>query len=268
LVRFGYDGAAYHGWARQPGLRTVEGEVRHAVVRQGVASSPASAGIQVASRTDRGVSAVGNALVLTSPLAPAPLLRALNGAQPDIFFTAATSVEESFRAREAIARVYRYFEPAGSHDFGRWQEAALRFSGEIDVRSFGRGLSSAEPIWRTVDSVTVTPVPGGALVEVQARSFVWGMVRKIVAALREVEAGRVPIARLEAALRGEVRLTLPMAEAERLVLWAVDFGRPWEHVWGGPNRHQLAWESRARTQAWVRRELLDAFSSGRTSRTA
>lgn len=266
LVRFGYDGAAYRGWARQPGLRTVEGEIGRGMVRAGITSSVASARVEVASRTDRGVSAVGNALTLRSSLSPAPLLRALNGTAPDMAFFATTAVPESFRVRAATRRVYRYFEPTGAHDFDRWAEIARRFSGRVDVRSFGRGLPSDAPVWRTVESVGVSPVPGGAEIELRAPSFVWGMVRKIVATLREVEAGRISFERLDRALRGELRLTVPMAEPEALVLWDVEFGLPWTHSWNGPNRHQLAWLQSTRRNLWMRGELLDALSTARPNR--
>lgn len=257
----GYDGAGYHGWARQPGLRTVEGEIQRGLLRAGIVPSVSAARLEVASRTDRGVSAVGNALTLTSALPPGALLRALNGIAPDIVFTAASVVPDAFRVRSATRRVYRYFEPAGGHDFDGWQATARRFSGSIDVRSFGRAMPMADPVWRTVESVTVTPRPGGAEVEISAPSFVWGMVRKIVAALREVEAGRVSVGQLEAALHGRTRLTLPMAEPERLVLWDVEFPLPWQHRWAGPNRHQSQWERSTRDDVWVRQELLEAFAS-------
>ena len=260
LVRFGYDGRAYHGWARQPGLRTVEGQILRAITRGRVAPSIASARLHVASRTDRGVSAVGNALAVTSSLAPAPLLRILNGAEPDIMFTAAVAVSETFRVRSAVRRVYRYFQARGDHDFRTWPEVARRFSGEIDVRSLGRGLPANLPVRRTIESVTVTPTVGGAVVEVKAPSFVWGMVRKIVAALREVESGRVSIDLLESALAGHTRLTLPMAEPEALLLWDVLYEVPWEHAWSGPNRHQLAWEKSTREGLWTRQEILKEIS--------
>ncbi len=261
LVRFGYYGAAYHGWARQPRLRTVEGQILRAVVRRGIASSAVSAKIEVASRTDRGVSAVGNALALTSSLPPNALLRVLNGVEPDIDFTAARAVPESFRVRAAIRRVYRYFQAEGAHDTRKWSEVARHFSGSVDVRSFGRALPAGSPVWRTIESVTVTSRPGGTVVELRAPSFVWGMARKIVAALREVEAGRVSVDRLDAALQGWTRLTLPMAESEPLVLWNVEYDLPWEYFWAGPNRHQLAWERSSRENLWSHREILDLFTS-------
>jgi len=233
--------------------------VTSGLVRRGLASSASEAHLEVASRTDRGVSAVGNAVALTSEVGGNVLLRALNGIAPDIAFTAARVVTESFRVRAATRRVYRYFEPSGRHDFGAWPEVARRFSGTIDVRSFGRAVSSAAPLWRTIESVTVTSVAGGVVIEIRAPSFVWGMVRKIVAALREVEEGRLPPERLDAALKGEVRLTLPMAEPERLVLWEVEYPDPWEYFWKGPNRHQAAWERGARDGLWSRERFLDSL---------
>jgi len=222
-------------------------------------SSPSSARIEVASRTDRGVSAIGNALTLTSGMGPSSILRALNGIAPDIVFTAASEVLESFRVRAAARRTYRYFEPTGSHDFRSWPAVARRFTGTIDVRSLGRALPVGDPVRRTVESVTVTVVPGGAVIEIQAPSFVWGMVRKIVAALREVETGRLSVDRLDSALQGHTRLTLPMAEPERLVLWSVDYSLPWEHLWRGPNRHQTSWLRAAEENLWARREIVEMF---------
>jgi len=261
LLRFGYDGAGYFGWARQPSLRTVEGEIRRGVQRHRIATPAASHRLEVASRTDRGVSAVGNALTLTSLLPPSALLRALNGIAPDIAFTAASEVPDAFRVRKAVRRVYRYYEPAQGHDFAVWQSTARRFSGTVDVRSLGRGVPAAAPVWRDLESVTVTPRTGGATVEIRAPSFVWGMVRKIISALREVEAGRVSLDQLEAALRGRTRLTLPMAEPERLVLWDVEFPIPWQHRWAGPNRHQARWERLARDSLWAREALLEGLTS-------
>ena len=45
-----YDGTEFFGWARQPGLRTVEG----------VLADAAGADLTVAGRTDRGVHALAN----------------------------------------------------------------------------------------------------------------------------------------------------------------------------------------------------------------
>ena len=261
LVRFSYDGRSFAGWARQPGLRTVEGELLRGLLRLGVVPSVEAARLSVASRTDRGVSARANAFVVSTELAGEVLLRSLNGISPEVTCSAAAPVSEEFRVRRAVRRTYRYFEPLGVHHPDRWERAAGLFTGPIDVRSFGRGLPASAPVQRPVESVTVTLTRGGLVVEIRAPSFVWGMVRKVVGALREHDAGRLPLSRLEAALRGQARLTLPMAEAEGLVLWEVEYPFPWTLHWDGPHRHQQARMRSLVDSLWVRSEVLRALQT-------
>jgi tRNA pseudouridine38-40 synthase len=261
LIRFGYDGSGFYGWARQPGLRTVEGEIRAGLVRQGVATSPAAARLEVASRTDRGVHARANVLAVSSDRSGPSLLRGFNGIAPDIFCTAAVPVPEGLRVRHAVRRVYRYFEPRDPVALESWQEAARLFRGPVDVRSFGRGLRADSPTVRTMESVEVRAVPGGLVIEFRAPSFVWGMVRKMVGAMREYDGGRLSLTHLRAALEGKERLTLPLAEPERLVLWEVEYPISWTIAWSGPNRHQSKRETDDRDSLWVRREVLRALRS-------
>ena len=216
--------------------------------------------VEVASRTDRGVSAVGNALTLTSDLSGTKLLSALNGIDPSVYVTATTQVPDGFRVRRAGRREYRYFEPRALWDPDRLRAAVAAFRGRVDVRSFGRGVRSDVPVWRDVESVLIDRMGAGVLFVVRAPSLVWGMVRKIVGALREVDAGRLTLGRLAAAISGQERLTLPMAEPEPLVLWEVRYPVRWQHRWAGPNRHQRSdWES-ARAEAVVRQRVLAALA--------
>ncbi len=258
LIRFAYDGRGFYGWASQPGRRTVEGEILRGLETQGLGSEDRPASLEVASRTDRGVSARGNALLLRSALPGAPLLRALNGISPEIFFVRAAPVSDTFRVRSTSGRVYRYFDPRPVPLRARREAAMEVLRGAIDARSFGRGLPSNEPCWRTVDSLSSRPTRGGTVVEVRAPSFVWGMVRKMVAALRQVDEGALSIEQLRAAAQGRVRLTLPLAEPEPLVLWDVAFPIRWEFAWRGPNRHQTRHWAGERTALWARRRVLDA----------
>ena len=252
LVRFGYDGRPYGGWARQPTERTIEGEIRRGITRFGLSPRAPDTELAVASRTDRGVSARANALALRSTLEPASLLGGLNGIAPALFFTAATPVGDAFRLRRPIRRTYRYFEPTSFGRPDRVLAAARLLSGEIDVRSFGRGLPSGSPVLRTVSGLRIRHPESAPEIEVVAPSFVWGMVRKIVAALRGVDRGRLSLDRLREAVEGRVRLTLPLAEAEPLVLWEVEYDLPWKYHWSGPTRHQLAF-LREERNAWAAR---------------
>ncbi len=205
----------------------MEGEIRSGLVRTGLAPDLAAATVSVASRTDRGVHARANALTLRSELAPDVLLRALDGISSEIWFTHALAVPEEFRTRSAQRRWYRYFErPAGEIPDG-WKTAAGALTGPLDVRSFARGFPASTAAFRTVESIDPRIEGGWLVLDVRAKSFAWGMIRKIVAALREVEDDRITLEALKDAASGNRRLSLPMAEADRLVLWETLYPVPW-----------------------------------------
>jgi tRNA pseudouridine38-40 synthase len=102
-----YDGSAFKGWAAQPGLRTVQGELEAAlatVLREKVK-------LTVAGRTDAGVHALGQvASFQMEGELPRDLARNLNGVGPDdVAVTAATRAEDGFDARrDAKSRSYLY----------------------------------------------------------------------------------------------------------------------------------------------------------------
>lgn len=121
-VDLAYDGAAYHGWAAQPGLRTVEG-----VLREGLATLiRREVPVVVAGRTDAGVHARGQVLHLDlteqewtavargRDVAPeTALLRRLGGVlareEGAVVVSGVRQVPEAFDARfSALSRTYTY----------------------------------------------------------------------------------------------------------------------------------------------------------------
>ena len=102
-----YDGSAFHGWAAQPGLRTVQGELEAALAT--VLREPVQ--LAVAGRTDSGVHALGQVASFVTQAEPGQdLARRLNGVGPDdVAVTASAAVEDGFDARHsATARSYLY----------------------------------------------------------------------------------------------------------------------------------------------------------------
>jgi tRNA pseudouridine38-40 synthase len=260
LVRFGYDGLGFHGWASQPGLRTVEGELVGALRRRGFRTEAGEGYLAVASRTDRGVSARANALALASALDGRALLRVLNGLVPDVFFSAAEPVSPEFSPRRAMLRRYRYFEPAGGRDEAVWRRLLAHFVGPVDPRSFGRAVPPGAPARREVSEARVRREGPWLVVDLAAPSFVWGMVRKIVAAVRATASGTLPEAHLVDAIAGRRRLTLPLAEPDRLVLWEVVY--PFEFRFERPGlspRQRQLWASE-RQRAAVHEVIVDHLS--------
>lgn len=98
-----YDGAAFAGWACQPGLRTVQGELERALAT--VLGEAVT--LTVAGRTDRGVHAWGQVASYEGPAAPA---RALNAVlADDVAVRACATALDGFDARgDARARTYCY----------------------------------------------------------------------------------------------------------------------------------------------------------------
>jgi tRNA pseudouridine38-40 synthase len=98
-----YDGTAFAGWAKQPGMRSVQGELEQAlakVLRREVA-------LTVAGRTDRGVHAWGQVASYDGEPADASSLNALTG--PDIGVLACAAAADGFDARrDARSRTYCY----------------------------------------------------------------------------------------------------------------------------------------------------------------
>src|SRR5438132_8841915 len=103
-----YDGTDFRGWARQRGVRTLQGVLEDVLARM-LGAPPA---LSVAGRTDAGVHAIGQvaSFIARPDLDPARVQRMVNGVlAPEVVVTAAVRAGDGFDARfSATARVYRY----------------------------------------------------------------------------------------------------------------------------------------------------------------
>ena len=196
-----YDGSAFHGWAAQPGLRTVEGVVRTALD----AVFPSWSGIAVAGRTDTGVHALGQVASLDASGGP-PVARvadALNAVLPeDAAVVSAEDAPLSFHARHsARARSYRYriltrrtpspFEVRRSLwyprplDEERVAASAAVLLGEHDFRAFTPTETQHDVFVRTVRHASWTRSGDVLEFEITADSFLRHMVRALVGTMLE-----------------------------------------------------------------------------------
>ena len=65
-VKFAYDGRKFYGFARQPRLKTVEENILNILVENGFIKDPKESHFRSASRTDKGVSALGNVIAFNT----------------------------------------------------------------------------------------------------------------------------------------------------------------------------------------------------------
>jgi tRNA pseudouridine38-40 synthase len=191
-----YDGTDFHGWAGQPGLRTVEGALRDALA----AVYPSWSGLAVAGRTDAGVHALGQVASLDAEGGP-PVERAagaLNAALPDdVAICLVEAADADFHARfSARARSYRYrvdrgrtaspFERQRSWwvprplDEAALERAAALVVGEHDFRAFTPTETQHDVFVRVVESACWRRSGDLLEFEITADSFLRHMVRTLV----------------------------------------------------------------------------------------
>ena len=206
-IDLAYDGTRFHGYARQPHMRTVQGVLEDALE---VLTGPVQT--FVAGRTDRGVHAAAQVVSFATdtPVDTALIQRSLNRRLgPEMAVLACAEVDANFHARfSATGRAYTYlvldrespdpFLAATSWHFGRrldeglMNRAAEHLVGEHDFASFCR-RAVARSTTREVRSAVWSRRRSDLLAfDVEASSFCHQMVRSLVALLVEVGRGRVP----------------------------------------------------------------------------
>ncbi len=215
-VRFAYLGERFSGSQIQPDVRTVEGEMKSAL-RRVLKTTDEELNLRIASRTDRGVSALGNVAVFNSPLEdPEILLKALNAVSDGVFYTSFALVDDDFNPRRASRRTYRYILPSEGIDIGLAKECACLFVGEHDFRRFCRPNGKSTVV--TIDSIDVSEEEGVIVLTYTAEFFLWNMVRRTAAAIEEVASGHSTLADVLEALKGkEVNFGIARPDALTLV---------------------------------------------------
>lgn len=214
-----YDGTDFHGWAAQPGLRTVQGELERALAMllRDDATAPR---LTVGGRTDAGVHARGQVahLDVAEDRAPRVSARRLTGVlsryAPDVVVHAVREVPREFDARfGAVSRRYEYRLRGAD---GRRDPLTARFTAEVprhldldamrrasadllglqDFTSFCRAREGATAVrelrrfdWRVADD-------GALAATIEADAFCHSMVRALVGAVVAVGGERISGAEL------------------------------------------------------------------------
>jgi tRNA pseudouridine38-40 synthase len=218
-IDLSYDGSGFHGWARQDGLRTVQGVVEQAL---DTVLRVSGTSLTVAGRTDTGVHARGQVAhvdlgpdVLTAAAGRSQdpptqaLVRRLNGVlEPDVRIHRIREAADGFDARfSAIWRRYAYrvadradtVDPLlRGHvlawprplDLDRMNEASAPLVGEQDFAAFCKKREGATTIRTLLDLHWQRDAAGLAVATVRADAFCHHMVRALVGCLLAVGEGR------------------------------------------------------------------------------
>ncbi len=240
-LELAYRGSDFHGWQRQPGERTVQGEVERWCRRL----CNEELGVVTAGRTDSGVHARASLCTFrtTSTLSGERLLRGLRKVLPaDIrairlhgFEDLEFSARFSARWRRYGYRICEVPDPfraptawclEGRLDHERMEQALKPLSGRTDCRAFcvTQSLPEAAICW--FHSAGITREGEEWVLRLQADRFLHSQVRSTAGTLVAIGQGKVPVTRIAELLQsGERAKVGPTAPPQGLFLEAVGYPR-------------------------------------------
>ncbi|MBI5538034.1 MAG: tRNA pseudouridine(38-40) synthase TruA [Deltaproteobacteria bacterium] len=227
LLTVAYDGTHFHGFAPQPGTRTVYGELLEAVRKL----DPSVTALRGVSRTDAGVHAYGQRVAFDPQQAIPPRGWALGLARhlpPDLSVRSAGLVPAGYDPRgHSVAKHYRYalildvcrdpllertaWRLATDFDLELAREQAAALVGTHDFAAFRSSADMRTSTERTLHAVTLERAAHDArlvLIDVRGSAFLHNMVRIIAGSLADLGRGRLAPGAFERAFASRARADL------------------------------------------------------------
>lgn len=209
LFTIAYDGSDFFGWQKQPdeNIRTVQGEFEKALGRFFKKNIECIG----ASRTDRGVHAMGQRAVIdidtTVPTEKFPL--ALHSFLPeDISVVKAEDVSEEFHPRyDCVKKTYQYKIYNGKYrnpicrkyseychvflDEKKMNEVSKAFIGTHDFKAFAASGNSSKTTVRTIFDIDVKREGEFVVITVTGDGFLYNMIRIMAGTLMLAGTGKL-----------------------------------------------------------------------------
>ena len=203
-----YNGAGFHGWQKQPALRTVQGELERILT---VVTRSQVGPLHAAGRTDAGVHARGQ--VVTFKTEQELDLRSLaNGVShlmkgeltvisaqyaPDGFHPGISSTHKQYsyrilnRQTPAVLDAHMVWHISHALDLERMQRDAALLVGTMDFSAFRDSTCTARSAIKTIYSSSFQREGDMIIYKVVGSGFLKQMVRNIVGTLTDLGRGRI-----------------------------------------------------------------------------
>ena len=200
LLSIQYDGKNYYGWQEQKTPDTVQGKLQEAIYK----FCQEKVKIYVAGRTDSGVHALSQYahFETNTKREESTWLLGLNSHLPDdIRINFVKFISDEFHARfSALSRTYRYIiynsniKPCLNRNKVGWyylhhldenkmQNAANKLVGEKDFSCFRSAHCQSKSPIKKINDIIVIRKKNFILIDINANSFLYNMVRNIVGSL-------------------------------------------------------------------------------------
>ncbi len=237
-LKIGYIGTNFHGFQRQPDLRTVEEELIYHLRKLNYIDDLKKSRFRIAGRTDAGVHSLGNVISFQSE--KEVRVNEINNSLPDdIQILAKAPVRYGFKPRYAQMRQYRYllFQDL---DIAKLNEVADVFKGTHNFTNFTKRFQKTTT--RTIDNIKVSSVDLGdyhkkefpnlhdtlspIFVDIYGESFLWNMVRKMMRVFADYALDKITLKEVENLLNppeNSPRASIKVMDAEYLILMDIQY---------------------------------------------
>lgn len=228
-IKFAYYGKNFHGYARQPLLRTVDGEIIKSLIKNGIINETKNSMFKSASRTDKGVSALGNVIAFSTNVSKSRIFKDLSDDFTDIIFYAIKEVNSEFNPRYAKYRHYQYYLKIGNLDIDDIISATSYFTGKHNFGNFARVEEFKNPV-RTIDNIVIDNKKDFLIFNFYAQNFLWNQIRRIISAVEKVGIDKVKKEQIiEALNKPDKVIDYGLASAEPLILKDVVYNFEFEY---------------------------------------
>lgn len=233
-LKIGYVGTNFHGFQRQPDLRTVEEELIYHLRKLNYIDDLKKSRFRIAGRTDAGVHSLGNVISFQSE--KEVRINEINNSLPDdIQILAKAPVRFAFKPRYAQMRQYRYMLFRNDLDIDKLRETAEIFKGTHNFTNFTKRFQKTTT--RTIDDIIINQVQlndyhkkefpnlhdtlSPIFIDIYGESFLWNMVRKMMRVFVDVSSEKMSLDDVEKLLNpceGDPRASIKVLESDYLIL--------------------------------------------------
>jgi len=224
-LKLGYLGWKYSGFQRQPNRKAIENIIIEILQKEGFFDDYKKAKYNFASRTDKGVSAIGQVVSFNSTIDRIILPKVNRLLPDDIWIFGYKQVADNFNPRkDAIEKHYRYLI-IYEGDISTLKEAAVIFEGTHDFKNLSkRDRKRAENTIRNIRKIEVKEIyPNLVAIDFFGKSFLWEQIRRVVRVVLDIANDKISKEDVKEVLEGKKTLDIKPMPGEGLILMNIKY---------------------------------------------